>query len=98
MSLIIGNSESIALEGPLMTSTELFEQAKLLPARERELLATLLLQSLDAESDAGVSLDAEDEAELQRRLELVRTGQAKGHDLETVMDGLRAILRKKSVA
>lgn len=77
---------------------ELFEKARLLPISERELLATRILESLQDGDGGDLVLDADDEAELHRRLELIRTGQAKGHDLASVMDGLRAILRKRSVA
>jgi putative addiction module component (TIGR02574 family) len=76
---------------------ELFEKAQVLPPSERELLATLLLESVRAEDDGPIVLDAEDEAELERRIEMIRTGKAKGHDLESVMESLRATLHKQSV-
>jgi putative addiction module component (TIGR02574 family) len=77
---------------------ELLEKARALPASERELLATILLESVQIENDGPIVLDPEDEAELARRLEMIRTGQAKGHDLEAVMESIRATLHKKSVA
>jgi len=80
----------------MSTVDELLEQAKQLPASDRELLAARLLESIN--EGGPIALDANDEAELHRRLELIRTGQAKGHDLQSVMDGLRTILHKRSVA
>lgn len=78
--------------------SELFDKAQHLQARERELLAMLLLESVKLGKDEPVVLDPDDEAELERRLEMIRSGQAKFHDLESVMDSLRATLSKQPMA
>jgi len=77
---------------------EIFEKARLLPDIEREYLAMMILKSLNAEAESSIFLDPEDEAELDRRLEMIRTGQVHGHDLPSVMDSIRAKLRKRHVA
>ena len=77
---------------------EIFERARLLPDLEREYLAMMILKSLNAEAESSIFLDPEDEAELDRRLEMIRMGQVQGHDLPSVMDGIRAKLRKRHVA
>jgi putative addiction module component (TIGR02574 family) len=77
---------------------ELLEKAMSLPASDRALLASILLESLKIAKDGPIILDPDDQAELERRLEMIRTGQFKGHDPESVMESIRATLRKKSVA
>jgi putative addiction module component (TIGR02574 family) len=67
-----------------------------LPTNDRELLVARLLESIA--QGGPILLDADDEAELHRRLELICAGQAKGHDLQSMMEGLRTILHKRSVA
>jgi putative addiction module component (TIGR02574 family) len=74
--------------------TELFGKAQVLPPTEREQLAMMLLETLPDEDNVPIVLDPEDEAELERRLEAIRTGQAKGHSLESVMESIKATLRK----
>ena len=77
-----------------MSIAELFDKAQVLPAVEREQLALMLLDSLPQDDESPIVLDPEYEAELERRLEDIRAGRAKGHDLATVMDSLRATMRK----
>jgi putative addiction module component (TIGR02574 family) len=79
-----------------MSVTELFDKAQFLPSNEREQLALMLLETLPADDAAPIELDEEYEAELERRLERIRSGQSKGHTLESVMDHLRETLRKNS--
>jgi putative addiction module component (TIGR02574 family) len=74
---------------------ELYDKAQFLPPNEREQLALMLLDSLPDEEGAAVVLDPDYEAELERRLESIRTGQAKGHDLPSVMQSLRTTLAKR---
>ena len=50
---------------------EIFEKARLLPDSDREYLALMILKSLRNEPESLVHLDPEDEAELDRRLELL---------------------------
>ena len=78
----------------MSTVMELFGQAQTLPVAEREQLAMLLLETLPAEDGSAIDLDPEDEAELERRLDSIKSGQAKGHDLESVMESIRATLQK----
>jgi putative addiction module component (TIGR02574 family) len=71
---------------------ELFDRAIALPADEREQFALMLLDSLPEDGDAGFVLDSEYEAELERRLEEIRSGRAKGVSIETSMNRLREAL------
>jgi len=77
---------------------EIFEKAKLLPDIEREYRAIMILKSLPNEAESSIFLDPDDEAELDRRLEMIRMGQVQGHDLASVMESVRATLRKQHVA
>ena len=79
-----------------MSVAELFDKAQVLPSAQREQLAMMLLETLPADENAPVEIDEEYEAELERRLEMIRTGQAKGHSLESVMETIRATLRGQS--
>ena len=54
---------------------------------------TKLLETIPEDEEAPIEIDEEYEAELHRRIELIRTGQAKGHSLEEVMDSIRATLQ-----
>jgi putative addiction module component (TIGR02574 family) len=76
-----------------MSVAELFDKAQILPSTDREKLALMLLESLPEEENGPIEIDEEYEAELHRRLEMIRTGQAKGHTVESVMDSIRATLR-----
>jgi len=79
----------------MSTLAELFGQAQVLPPTEREQLAMMLLETLPGDESVPIVLGDEDEAELERRLEMIRTGQAKGHSLESVMESIRATLRER---
>jgi putative addiction module component (TIGR02574 family) len=78
----------------MITVMELFGQAQTLPVAEREQLALMILEALPAENGVAIDLDPEDEAELERRLDSIKQGQAKGHNLESVMESIRTTLRK----
>lgn len=79
-----------------MSVAELFDKAQGLPLAEREQLTMMLLDTLPEDEDAPIEIDEEYEAELERRLEMIRTGQAKGHSVEAVMDSIRATLNGHS--
>jgi putative addiction module component (TIGR02574 family) len=81
-----------------MSVAELFDKAQVLTFADREKLAILLLESVPEDHDAPIEIDEEYEAELHRRIELIRTGQSKGHTLEEVMTQLRETLRKHSAS
>jgi putative addiction module component (TIGR02574 family) len=76
-----------------MSVAELFDKAQVLPSADREKLAMMLLETLPEDEGGPIEIDEEYEAELERRLELIRTGQAKGHSVEDVMESIRATLR-----
>jgi putative addiction module component (TIGR02574 family) len=86
------------MEWKKMSITELFDQAQILPTPQREQLALMLLETLPADDDGPVVIDEEYEAELERRLESIRSGQSKGHSLEDVMKQLRETLRQNSAS
>ena len=58
-----------------------------LTVRERAHVADFLLQSLDGEPD--VDVEAAWDAELERRAEMIRAGEAKGEPAEKVFAELR---------
>jgi putative addiction module component (TIGR02574 family) len=75
--------------------TDLFDQAQVLPPDQREQLALMLLDSLPDDQDLPIVLDPEYEAELERRIEEIRTGRAKTHDWESVRESLRVTLENR---
>jgi putative addiction module component (TIGR02574 family) len=75
---------------------ELFSQAQNLPPVEREQLALMLLDSLPEDGGMPIGLDPDYEAELERRLEAIKSGRLQGHDLESVMQSLRTTLQQRS--
>lgn len=74
------------------TIEQLTHDALTLPETERAHLAQSLLQSLEPSAEEGVE-DAWD-AEVSRRLELVRQGTAQGRPADEVFRAIRARHRK----
>ena len=70
------------------TTEELLDSAMTLSAKERADLAAELLASLDGEPDAEV--EAAWVAEIERRAERVRSGDASGSSWEEVHQRLRS--------
>lgn len=64
------------------TVTELFRQAAQLSEEDRATLVGLLIDSLESEYDTGV--DEAWAAEIERRLEELKSGRAKGIPWEAV--------------
>jgi putative addiction module component (TIGR02574 family) len=81
-----------------MSVAELFDKAQVLPSSEREKLAMMLLETVSEDEDSPIEIDEGYEQELHRRIELIRTGQSKGHTVEEVMAQLRETLRKHSAS
>jgi len=79
-----------------MSVAELFEKAQALPLAEREQLTMMLLDTLPEEHDGPIEIDEEYQLEIERRLERIRTGQSKGHNIEEVMTQLKETLRHHS--
>ena len=72
----------------MSTVKEIYDQAIMLSASERASLAHDLILSLDEPSD--FELGPAQEAEIQRRIQMVKEGTAKGRSADEVFAGIKA--------